>query len=105
MSEGMHSWRNLAASGLSSVKGFLAQKDFKQIPGQIQQFAGSRSESGGWREWAGQRLGAIRNPNNASVSTERVALFPGWAARRYHDPARVPGQPRSSDEGELFSTF
>jgi hypothetical protein len=70
------SWRNIAASGVSSVKGFLAQKDFKQIPGQIQQFANSRSENGGWREWAGQRLGAIKSLNNASVSTEKVALFP-----------------------------
>ncbi|EJD07644.1 uncharacterized protein FOMMEDRAFT_164569 [Fomitiporia mediterranea MF3/22] len=37
-----------------------------------------------WREWAGDKLrGRVSNSND---SVEKVSLFPGWAARRYHDP-------------------
>ncbi|KAL5531746.1 hypothetical protein ACEPAG_4623 [Sanghuangporus baumii] len=37
-----------------------------------------------WREWAGDKLRG-RGPS-VSDAVEKVQLFPGWAARRYHDP-------------------
>ncbi|KAL5513260.1 hypothetical protein ACEPAH_3658 [Sanghuangporus vaninii] len=37
-----------------------------------------------WREWAGDKLRG--RGANVSDAVEKVQLFPGWAARRYHDP-------------------
>ncbi|KAH8832858.1 hypothetical protein DL96DRAFT_1583663 [Flagelloscypha sp. PMI_526] len=40
----------------------------------------------GWREWAGDKLSSVRGGGNSNaLNEERIALFPGWAARRYHN--------------------
>lgn len=87
------SWKSLsssASSRFSSFKGYIAQQDLKRsIPGALQRQFSQTPESEqrqGWREWAGQKIAARRNvgPN---VGEERIALFPGWAARRYPSTA------------------
>ncbi|KAI3601328.1 actin cytoskeleton organization protein app1 [Moniliophthora roreri] len=97
MSEDMRgrSWRALAsqaaASRFNSLKGYLAQQDIKNsISNTIQRQLGpgnDRSRANGrqgWREWAGQKIS--RGYGNSG--TERIALFPGWAARRFPQSAR-----------------
>ncbi|KAF9078001.1 hypothetical protein BDP27DRAFT_1310560 [Rhodocollybia butyracea] len=75
----MSSWRksalSAASSRLSSFKGYIAQKDFK-VPEAINR---GKERAGNFRDWAGQKLN-----NYYQISgTEKIALFPGWAARRY----------------------
>ncbi|KAJ7282956.1 hypothetical protein C8J57DRAFT_1173096 [Mycena rebaudengoi] len=76
-----------STSRLSAVKGYIAQRDFKNIPGAIQRQLGSGVTAEGgkqtWREWAGQKIN-MRGVNS-SQDNERIALFPGWAARRHHE--------------------
>lgn len=38
-----------------------------------------------WREWAGDKMRS-RGMSGSDAAVEKVTLFPGWAARRYHDP-------------------
>jgi hypothetical protein len=83
MSDEMSSWTYIASAS-SRLRGYLSQKDIKRnIPAVIsRQFAQSEEDRQTWREWAGQKFTARRS-GNGQESIERVALFPGWAARRY----------------------
>ena len=48
-----------------------------------------------WREWAGDKIRG--RGSNVSDAVERISLFPGWAARRYHNPNQ------EGKEGERWS--
>ncbi|KAK7041418.1 hypothetical protein VNI00_009284 [Paramarasmius palmivorus] len=89
------SWKSFAAqaatSRFNSFKGYLAQQDLKNtVSNAIQRQIGSGNDRSradarqGWREWAGQKIS--RGPGNPG--TEKIALFPGWAARRFPQSAR-----------------
>ncbi|EEB94345.1 hypothetical protein MPER_06854, partial [Moniliophthora perniciosa FA553] len=97
MSEDMRgrSWRALAsqtaASRFNSFKGYLAQQDIKNsISNAIQRQLGPGSDRSrangrqGWREWAGQKI----SRGHGASGTEKIALFPGWAARRFPQSAK-----------------
>lgn len=91
MSE-MSSWKYLASSRLSSFKGYIAQQDLKNsAPNQIQRLRpdspGISGEKQSWRQWAGQKLTRRGSGNSTPKGNLRVALFPGWAARRYENEA------------------
>lgn len=45
----------------------------------------------GWREWAGNKLKYVRGSDNSTLDIERIALFPGWCARRYHSKGHNEG--------------
>ncbi|THU92947.1 hypothetical protein K435DRAFT_779999 [Dendrothele bispora CBS 962.96] len=75
MSEGLSKWRSAATtaatSRFSSLKNTLPQAISRQL---------GPAKPGSWREWAGQKITGT-GPN--TPGTERIALFPGWAARNY----------------------
>lgn len=92
------SWRSLAASAASSrfasIKGYLAQQDFKNSLSSTVQHqldpgdgSGTNGIKQSWREWAGQKI----SRGNDNLGTEKIALFPGWATRR----------PRSAADGSF----
>ena len=98
MSEEMApSWRSLASAASRSIKGYIAQqREIKQgypaARGQQNLGADSQTKKQSWSQWAGQKLrrGSQGEYDN---SGDRLALFPGWAARRYREP------PRGADDG------
>ncbi|KAK7005810.1 hypothetical protein R3P38DRAFT_3404535 [Favolaschia claudopus] len=74
--------RQNSGSKFSAVKGYLAQRN---IPTSLQRGVAADGTKQTWKEWAGQKISAVntmRGPGN-SLNSERIALFPGWAARRY----------------------
>ncbi|KAK0440941.1 uncharacterized protein EV420DRAFT_1580999 [Desarmillaria tabescens] len=86
MSEEMPtSWKSLASSASSRLKGYVAQKDLRARNITLQRRLGVDTENGqSWKEWAGQKISNINKLSyNGSPGTEKIALFPGWAARRY----------------------
>jgi hypothetical protein len=109
MSGDMRDWRPLlstAAGKLNSFKGYLASKDprpFSPASSSVSLKCGTDPVRPGpdagpatrqsWTQWAGDMLkrGNQSQGDNANV-VEKVALFPGWAARRLHRPS--PGQGR-----------
>ncbi|KAK7466291.1 hypothetical protein VKT23_005019 [Stygiomarasmius scandens] len=84
MSEGAPKWRSVAtaatASRFSSFKNYLAQQDLKNSLPQVIQRQLGPAKPGSWREWAGQKITGT-GPN--VPGKERIALFPGWATRKY----------------------
>lgn len=87
MPEAMSSWRSLASSAGTRVKGYInsepAVRGTNAIRGLLQ--ATPQEDRQNWREWAGEKVGLRSKGNSEAVfpSTEIVSLFPGWAARRY----------------------
>lgn len=91
-------WRSVAgglSSRLSSFKEAVSQKDIKALiegrPSLRPEDAASGSLEGlsarqKLSQWAGEK---IRRKNSMVEGYERISLFPGWAARRYHDPERA----------------
>ena len=108
MSEDTRNWRPLlssAANKLQSFKGYLATKDPRPLspasPSSSFQrgdgdpaSCGADSGSGtrqSWTQWAGDKLRRSGQPEGNNVNVvEKVSLFPGWAARRLHNPS--PGE-------------
>lgn len=91
---------NPSSSRLSAVKGYISQRDFKsdfkKIPNAVQRGVAADGTKQTWKEWAGQKISAVntmRGQGN-SQNSERIALFPGWAARRYRQDGtgRTQGQ-------------
>jgi len=108
MSEDTRNWRPLlssAANKLQSFKGYLATKDprplspaspspsFQRSDGDPASYVAD-SGSGtrqSWTQWAGDKLRRSGQPEGNNVNVvEKVSLFPGWAARRLHNPS--PGE-------------
>ncbi|KAJ7045854.1 hypothetical protein C8F04DRAFT_989210 [Mycena alexandri] len=92
-------WRpNLSRSSskLSAVKGYISQRN---VPSALQRGVAADGAKQSWKEWAGQKISAARG-NGASQSSERIALFPGWAARRYHQDAE--GRTQEAFDIDLF---
>ncbi|KAJ3844152.1 hypothetical protein F5878DRAFT_656103 [Lentinula raphanica] len=86
----MSSWKksalSAASSRLSSFKGYIAQQDLKNsLPEAIsRQIGAGKERAGNFKEWAGQKINKGYNSNGqANSGTEKILLFPGWAARRY----------------------
>ncbi|KAJ6625845.1 hypothetical protein B0H10DRAFT_1782443 [Mycena sp. CBHHK59/15] len=78
--------RVTSTSRLSAVKGYISQRDFKNIPSALQRQLGGVAADGkkqSWKDWAGQKISG-RGQGASSQDSERIALFPGWAARRHH---------------------
>ncbi|KAF5353097.1 hypothetical protein D9758_008708 [Tetrapyrgos nigripes] len=100
MSQGPSKWRSTAtsatASRLSSFKNYISQQDFKNSLPQAIQRQLDNAKPGSWREWAGQKIN--RSGNSPSGSQTKLAMFPGWAARKYR-----PGKNR--DVGGAFLLF
>ncbi|KAH7874526.1 uncharacterized protein C8R40DRAFT_1171144 [Lentinula edodes] len=97
----MSSWRKSASSRLSSFKGYIAQQDLRNtLPEAIsRQIGAGKERAGNFKEWAGQKINRGYNNNGqTNAGTEKISLFPGWAARRY--PAT--GQQEDSFEIEVF---
>ncbi|PBK65951.1 hypothetical protein ARMSODRAFT_960865 [Armillaria solidipes] len=84
MSEEMPtSWKSLASSASSRLKGYIAQKDLRTRNINLQRRLGIDAENGqSWKEWAGQKI-SNKLSSNGNQGTEKIALFPGWASRRY----------------------
>ncbi|TFK88425.1 hypothetical protein K466DRAFT_575361 [Polyporus arcularius HHB13444] len=87
------SWRSLASAASRSVKGYISQRELKQgypaSSGRPQLTAEQNSEKQSWRQWAGQKL-RRGSQSEYDTSGDRLALFPGWATRRYREPPRGP---------------
>ncbi|KAF7315767.1 hypothetical protein MIND_00092700 [Mycena indigotica] len=70
-----------AASRLSTVKTYASQRDFRSLQRGVNT-DGSRQS---WKDWAGQKIasatGGIRG--GGVIASERIALFPGYATRKY----------------------
>ncbi|KAF8829019.1 hypothetical protein HHX47_DHR3001032 [Lentinula edodes] len=82
----MSSWRKSASSRLSSFKGYIAQQDLRNtLPEAIsRQIGAGKERAGNFKEWAGQKINRGYNNNGqTNAGTEKISLFPGWAARRY----------------------
>ncbi|KAF8235481.1 hypothetical protein L208DRAFT_1376490 [Tricholoma matsutake] len=60
------------------------------VKGYMQRRNNPRTQS--WKEWAGQKIKLGRGQSDYQASeTERITLFPGWAARRYVDGKETSG--------------
>ncbi|KAJ3861829.1 hypothetical protein EV359DRAFT_46393 [Lentinula novae-zelandiae] len=97
----MSSWRKSASSRLSSFKGYIAQQDLRNtLPEAIsRQIGAGKERAGNFKEWAGQKINKGYNNNGqTNTGTEKISLFPGWAARRYPST----GQQEESFEIEVF---
>ncbi|KAF8210675.1 hypothetical protein K438DRAFT_1810137 [Mycena galopus ATCC 62051] len=93
---------NNSSSRLSAVKGYISQRDFKSDLKSLQRGVTADGTKQTWKEWAGQKISAvntIRGPGN-SQNSERIALFPGWAARRYRQDNL--GRPQEAFDIDLF---
>jgi hypothetical protein len=86
MTDEMGSWRSIASSASRSIRSYVAQRDWKRMPGADLSAAQPTDEAQrpSLRQWAGQTLRAISQPSTTSVYVEKLALFPGWAHRKYH---------------------
>jgi len=108
MSEDTRNWRPLlssAANKLQTFKGYLATKDPRPLspasssssfqrgdgdPASCAADPGSGTRQS-WTQWAGDKLRRSGQPEGNNVNVvEKVSLFPGWAARRLHNPS--PGE-------------
>ncbi|KZT09836.1 uncharacterized protein LAESUDRAFT_796156 [Laetiporus sulphureus 93-53] len=80
------SWRSLASAASRQIKTYVSQKEFRRASpssrGIIGDEGSSRKQS--WTQWAGQKLRQVQGEN---TGVEQVLLFPGWAARRFHEPS------------------
>ncbi|KAJ3886059.1 hypothetical protein GG344DRAFT_58185 [Lentinula edodes] len=97
----MSSWRKSASSRLSSFKSYIAQQDLRNtLPEAIsRQIGAGKERAGNFKEWAGQKINKGYNNNGqTNTGTEKISLFPGWAARRYPST----GQQEDSFEIEVF---
>ncbi|KAK7687769.1 hypothetical protein QCA50_008988 [Cerrena zonata] len=92
MSEEMPSWRSLASAASRSIKGYVAQREPRNVgysdrnatltPNSSQQTGPSFRQA--WSQWAGQKLRSLgQNDEGSPNGIEKLALFPGWAARKY----------------------
>ncbi|KAJ7217727.1 hypothetical protein GGX14DRAFT_438051 [Mycena pura] len=80
------SWRaalSNSSSRLSTVKTYISQRDFKNLPHTLQRGVSADGTKQSWKEWAGQKISAGMRGVGGSQNSERITLFPGWAARRY----------------------
>ncbi|KAF7321909.1 hypothetical protein MKEN_00713100 [Mycena kentingensis (nom. inval.)] len=76
-------WKATTTSRLSAVKSYVSQRDFKNMP-QLQRGVNEDGSRQSWKDWAGQKLSSgLRGTGAGQGNRERIALFPGWAARRY----------------------
>ncbi|TDL24014.1 hypothetical protein BD410DRAFT_786728 [Rickenella mellea] len=85
----MPAWKALASARVSSFKEHVGQLDYKQMlegrrelkPGDPRYHEGGPSKQS-WSQWAGEKI--RRKPTMGPPSIESIALFPGWATRRFH---------------------
>lgn len=100
----MQSWRpflSSTANKLHSFKGYLASKDPRQLsPASPCRVDGGPSNPGNdlgsatkqtWTQWAGEKLKRNNQSQGDNTNVETVLLFPGWAARRLHQPSSGGG--------------
>ena len=96
MSEEMPSWRSLASAASRSIKGYVAQQRDPRKVGYTDRnlnappLDSNSSQPPGpsfrqaWSQWAGQKLRSLgQNDEGSPNGIEKLALFPGWAARKY----------------------
>ncbi|KAJ7495911.1 hypothetical protein B0H11DRAFT_2001197 [Mycena galericulata] len=90
---------NGSSSRFSAVKGYIAQKN---LPSALHRTVTPDGEKQSWKEWAGQKISAgMRGATGGSAQgSERIALFPGWAARRYRRDAE--GRVQEAFDIDLF---
>lgn len=122
MSGDTQNWRPLISSAtnkLNSFKGYLASKDPRPLtptPSLAPNRGGDDSSNPGaglgpatrqtWRQWAGDKLRRNgQSPGDNANVVEKVILFPGWAARRLHQPSSGGGARISSSVCAAFLTF
>ncbi|KAF9024747.1 hypothetical protein BDZ89DRAFT_1068855 [Hymenopellis radicata] len=67
-------FKSLTASASSRIKGYVSQKDPRSLA------AGTEGRQT-WKEWAGEKINSRRGQSAPAI--EKVAVFPGWAARKY----------------------
>ncbi|KAJ7680612.1 hypothetical protein DFH06DRAFT_972705 [Mycena polygramma] len=91
-----------SSSRLSAVKGYISQRDLKKIPNALQRTVTAEGTKQSWKEWAGQKISAAggMRGQGGSQNSERIALFPGWAARRYRQDG--VGQTQEAFDIDLF---
>ncbi|KAJ6594203.1 hypothetical protein B0H19DRAFT_917133 [Mycena capillaripes] len=93
-----------SSSRLSAVKGYISQRDFKNLPNPLQRGVTADGAKQSWRDWATQLpqkisvASGMRGQN--SQNSERIALFPGWAARRYRQDSL--GRTQEAFDIDLF---
>lgn len=93
----MRSWKQrsleIASRSTTSLRGQLAQRDIKITrrelqPGDRGYAEGSPSQKQSWGQWVGEKVAAkIGQGSDPNLGTDEITLFPGWAARRYAQPA------------------
>lgn len=69
------------------MKGYINQRNVN-IPSALQRRVSADGTKQSWKAWAGEKISAgMRGGGGAGQTSERIALFPGWATRRYRrDP-------------------
>ncbi|KAF8586371.1 hypothetical protein K439DRAFT_1387305 [Ramaria rubella] len=90
------SWKALTSSRLTSLKDYVAQKEYKsKYDALSSRMLGNRDNGSRqtWDQWARNALGtpSVSPPviQRVGLGVEKVQLFPGWAVRRYKDPSKV----------------
>ncbi|KAJ7497615.1 hypothetical protein FB451DRAFT_1212165 [Mycena latifolia] len=89
-----------SSSRVSAIKGYISQRDFKNVPSALQRGVGADGSKQSWKQWAGEKISAGMRGQRGSRDSERIALFPGWAARRYHQDE--VGRTQEAFDIELF---
>ncbi|KAI0339414.1 hypothetical protein BDW22DRAFT_1336257 [Trametopsis cervina] len=88
----------MASSASRSLKGYVAQREWRRpayTPRESCATPPPDENRPSLRQWAGQTLRAIApSTGGVGVPIEKLALFPGWAHRKYRD------QPLDSRDGQ-----
>ncbi|KAH9940884.1 uncharacterized protein BXZ73DRAFT_42343 [Epithele typhae] len=105
------SWRSIASAASRSIKGYIAQqRDVKRGyspsrgPPQASPGGSDQSRRQTWGQWAGQKL-RRGSYGEYDVTSDRLALFPGWAARRYREIPIEGGEELPFDVDVFVSGF
>ncbi|KAJ7647005.1 hypothetical protein FB45DRAFT_781417 [Roridomyces roridus] len=96
-------WRptmTTSSSRFSAVKGYISQRN---VPTALQRKVSADGTKQSWKAWAGEKISAgMRGTvgGGSGQGSERVALFPGWATRRYRRD--TAGRLQDAFDIELF---
>ncbi|KAJ7072028.1 hypothetical protein C8F01DRAFT_1011500 [Mycena amicta] len=72
-------WKTALSSTATSLKSYVSQRDFRNL--QVQRGVNGDGSRQSWKSWAGDKIASVRG--GSSQANERIALFPGYATRRY----------------------
>lgn len=82
------SWKTLTSSKLSTIRDYVAQKDYRGAYDAIASRVKGNGEDSAHGKASVEDASLVAQ-SRAVVGIEKLHLFPGWAARRYRRPSDI----------------